>query len=212
MALKIPETISEKEFLEILKHTKNKNHKLAFALAFYNCLRISEIVGLKKQVSKCCGSEIIKIRHKGKRQSLICSNCKKELTMNDIKRHQTEWDIFPLTKENVDYGRKLLLIKQAKGKKDRHIPIAPEMIRGLKNLPVNRGVRALEIAFKKEAMKILKKDLHFHCLRHSGATHYLNVKKWDVRYVQQFLGHSNINTTTIYTHVNPQNLVEKMWD
>ena len=46
----------------------------------------------------------------------------------------------------------------------------------------------------------------------SGATHYLNEKKWDVRYVQQFLGHSNLNTTQIYTHVSPQNLMDKMWE
>jgi integrase len=162
MSRKIPDTITEEELIKILKKTKLDRHKLAFALGFYQCLRISEVVNLQP--------------------------------------------------EHVDKARKLLYIKQAKGKKDRHIPIAPEVFRGLTKLPVRCGVRALQIAFKSFAIKVLNKDLHFHTLRHSGATHYLNKKKWDVRQLQVFLGHSKINITEIYTHVNPQNLVEKMWN
>lgn len=120
-------------------------------------------------------------------------------------------EIVHLKPENVDRDRKLLMIKQAKGGKDRHIPIAPEVLRGLRYLPIDCGVRALEISFKGYAKKVLGKDLHFHTLRHSGATHYLNKKKWDVRQVQVFLGHSRIATTQIYTHVSPQDLIEKMW-
>jgi len=121
-------------------------------------------------------------------------------------------EVVHLTLENVDKGRRLLMIKNAKGGKDRHIPIAPEVINGLKYLPVGIGVRALEVSFKKYGLEVLGKDLHFHLLRHSGATHYLNVKKWDVRYLQQFLGHSKLDTTAIYTHVSPQNLIDKMWE
>ena len=160
---KIPETITENELLSILKITKNPKHKLAFALGFYECMRISEIVNLKP--------------------------------------------------ENIDHGRKLIMIKQGKGDKDRNIPIAKEVLYGLKNLPVGVGVRALQKIFKKYGKEALKKDLHFHTLRHSGATHYLNVKKWDIRQVQVFLGHSNIAITEIYTHVNEKDLTKLMgWD
>ncbi len=56
------------------------------------------------------------------------------------------------------------------------------------------------------------KDLHFHSLRHSGITHYLTKKKWSSLEVQRLAGHSKIATTLIYTHINPQDLVNRMWE
>jgi len=161
MGRKIPDTVTEDEIKELVKHVKKPKTKLAYLLGFYQCMRISEVV--------------------------------------------------KLTKDDIDFNRRLILIKQAKGGKDRHVPIAPEVMKGLKHLPVKVGVRALQISFKKISNEVLQKDLHFHSLRHSGATHYLNVKKWNLRQLQQFLGHANINTTQIYTHVSPQDLLDQMW-
>ena len=121
-------------------------------------------------------------------------------------------EVVKLQPENIDYGRKLILIKQGKGSKDRNIPISPEILKGLKHLPVGVGARALEISFKNQGKTTLNKNLHFHSLRHSGATHYLNVKHWNLRQVQVFLGHARISTTEIYTHVNPEELVNVMWN
>lgn len=121
-------------------------------------------------------------------------------------------EIVNLQQENIDRGQRLIRIKQAKGKKDRNIPLPPQAVRGLSHIPIKCGVRALEIAFKNKANKALKKNLHFHQLRHSGATYYLNKKKWSTRAVQQLLGHSKIQTTEIYTHVTPQDLIDKMWE
>ena len=85
-------------------------------------------------------------------------------------------------------------------------------MKGLKYVPVGCGVRALQIAFKSAIKKAgISKDLHFHCLRHSCGTYLLNIQKWNIRQVQQFLGHANLNTTQIYTHVSPQDLVDLMW-
>ena len=120
-------------------------------------------------------------------------------------------EIIKLQKEDIDMNRKLLHIKQAKGHKDRNIPIAPEVVGGLRNIPVPYGIRALQMAFKKKSQKTLKKNLHFHQLRHSGITHYLTKKKWNTSQVQQLAGHSKIATTQIYTHINPEHLVSQMW-
>jgi integrase/recombinase XerD len=121
-------------------------------------------------------------------------------------------EIVNLLPEHIDRGQRLIRIKQAKGNKDRNIPIPPQAVKGLSHIPIKCGVRSLQIAFKNKAKKVLDKDLHFHTLRHSGATHYLNKKKWSTRQVQQLLGHSKITTTEIYTHVTPQDLINEMWD
>jgi len=127
-------------------------------------------------------------------------------------------EIVKLMQIDIDKNSKIIKVHGsmsgggAKGDKDRNIPIAPEIIRGIKNLPIGCGVRSLQRAFKIAARKAgIVKKLHFHSLRHSGATYYLNIKGWDIRLVQQFLGHARLDTTQIYTHVTPKNLIDKMW-
>lgn len=160
---RIPTTITEEELHKLLLATKKANHKLAFALGFYQCMRISEIVKLKP--------------------------------------------------DDIDYNLKLIWIKEGKRKKDRKIPIHPIIIRGLKKLPIGVGARALEKKFKEVCTKVLKRpELYFHCLRHSGITYYITQKKWNELEVQRMAGHSSITVTQIYSHVNPQDLVNRMWE
>ena len=178
MAEKLPDIITEEEFVKILKATKNPRHRLGFALGFYEVMRVSEVACLQPE---------------------------------DVKR---DLKLLLIKGSDVSKGK-----KGAKRGKDRNIPIAPEVMKGLKHLPVgsnkakDRGVRALQYAFKKKAISVLNRtDVHFHTLRHSGITHYLTKKKWNSLEVQRLAGHSKVSITEFYNHINPENLVERMWE
>lgn len=127
-------------------------------------------------------------------------------------------ELVKLNSQDYEPNTKLIHIRQSKRAKDRKIPINPKCVRLVKMLPLrsekakDKGIRALQYALKKDGARVLGKDLHPHTLRHSGATYYLNSKRWDVRQVQRFLGHSDIKVTQIYTHVNPEDLTKLMWD
>jgi integrase/recombinase XerD len=125
-------------------------------------------------------------------------------------------EIVKLTREDIDFERKRIFIRQGKGGKDRVVPLPKGFPkRYLKTIPLKIGIRTLQIAFKRALSKtdINKTNLHFHSLRHSFAIRCME-KGIPLNQIQILLGHESIATTSIYLRINPQdalNSYENLW-
>ena len=210
---KLPKIISQEEFEKILSSEKDKEYRLAFLLGFESGMRISEIVGLEKATSKCCGADLIekRIEENGKKlKRFFCLKCEKMIEHKDLKRKNGEFDIMPLTKENIEPAQ--IRIVSGKGKKDRIVPRPKRLNETAINLlPIKKSRRALQWEITKLGKEILGKEITFHTLRHGFCSHLAN-KGRPLHEIQMLAGHANLATTGIYLHANPQKAIEGAQD
>lgn len=176
----LPSYLTYPEVLKILNYFRNDLLNNALIEVLYGCgLRVSELVKLK--VSNIHYAEgLIVCEGKGNKQRYVPINKKALLAINDYK---------------IKYRDKL------EYKEDENILFLNKKGKVLKREYINT-------ILDKAAIKIgINKKLHPHMFRHSFATHLLE-NGASLRAVQELLGHENMATTEIYTHINKKKLIE----
>ena len=135
-------------------------------------------------------------------------------------------EVVALRTYHIDSKRMIILIKQAKGKKDRIVSLSPVLLVMLREYAVDykpdkkgylfegstkgtaystRSLQEVLQAAKTKAGVI--KPGSIHSLRHSFATHLID-KGTDVTMIQKLLGHNDIKTTLRYLHTSNKDLLK----
>lgn len=137
-------------------------------------------------------------------------------------------ELAQLNLTDIDLTDKSLMVRSGKGGKSRMLPIGSKAVVAINTWLKHRiksitstetalfistrgtrlGQRSIELRLKQWCKKKgIAENIHPHMLRHSFATHLLESSQ-DLRAVQELLGHSNISTTQIYTHLDFQHLAD----
>ncbi len=140
------------------------------------------------RVSECAGLEIARINLKERYLSVIGKESKERMV-----------PFYPRCGQLISYYLKEVRPLFMKGKTEHGILFVSR-----KGKPIS--VRAIQLILDQAAQKAgIPFHVHPHMIRHSFATHLLD-NGADLRVVQELLGHENLSTTQIYTHVSQDRL------
>lgn len=175
---KLPKVMTVSEIETILRENLTKTEQLIVELLYGCGLRVSELVNLKTNCIDL-NANYLKCSGKGSKERLVPLGSKAK---EALKEYFIQRDFF-VQKFNID--NKILLISDSG--------------RLLTRQDIYNFIHKLG--------KKINKNISPHTLRHSFATHLLE-NGADLRIVQELLGHSDVSTTQLYTHISKKRLKE----
>lgn len=186
LARKLPEVLTVNEVIEILEspdiETSDGVRDRAMLEVLYGAgLRVSELIGLKIE-HVFFDEELLRVLGKGSKERIV-----------------------PVGAEALVWTKRYIAITR---------PMVAKGLESKSQLFLNRFGKPFSrmgiynIVRKYVDLSGISKRVYPHIFRHSFATHLLE-NGADLRAVQEMLGHSDISTTQIYTHVNRQYLREE---
>ena len=180
---RLPKFLTEREVDSLLNipltHPIDYRNKAMLELLYATGIRISELLNLT-MANYNIEDESIKVMGKGSKERIIPLS---EITMKYLNLYLNEYRNFILKEKQSDY----IFINYTGKKMSRQ-----GFFKILKQICQKSGIN---------------KEISPHVLRHSFATHLLN-NGADLRIIQELLGHENISTTEIYSHISKEKIIE----
>lgn len=174
----LPTVLSEEEVRKILDSVEltdplSSRNRCMLELLYATGLRVSELINLTlTQVN--IGMQYVKVIGKGNKERLVPMT---DYVSSLIKKYIEKDREFFLGNQDSSY---VFLTKKGKPIKREHV---------------------YQIVQKVSENSVVNKHISPHSFRHTFATHLLE-NGADLRSIQELLGHSDINTTTVYTHIS----------
>ncbi|MEX0920875.1 MAG: site-specific tyrosine recombinase/integron integrase [Candidatus Pacearchaeota archaeon] len=194
----------------------------AIRYSFSNILKKDPTVGIKRP-------------RKEKRIPAVLTKDEVKTLLNSVKNKKSKLmlsliyacgfrvsELVSLKVKDLNFEENIGHVVQSKGRKDRifNIPssLKKDLLKhaeeqkekgeeyffsGLKGRMSERNIQKILKKYLKKSG--IKKDVHPHTLRHSFATHLLE-NGVDIRKIQELLGHADLSTTQIYTHISNEEL------
>ena len=181
----LPGVLSIAEIESILKQTDTREElgrrdRAILEVMYATGVRVSELTGLK-QSDLMFDAELILVFGKGSKERLVPIGTS---AIDWVKKYQREVRV-RLARPGKSHD--ILFLNYRGGKLSR------------------AAIRDMIVKYARQAG--IKKEVHPHTFRHSFATHLLEGGA-DLRAVQEMLGHADISTTQIYTHIDREYLKE----